>query len=407
MSSPLLAGFQTGFNAVSAWRERKENQAKIDKQVEAMKLATFQLGQGFDQDRADGVITDQEYNNRMSWGISISNEMMTNVKTLYDNARKMSKEELDMELGNLDSLYNIYKEADYKDPTELRALIGNFKSPKAKMQGEYYLSILEKQQETKLERFSTLKEFYAAHGEGAPYEYDDDGYLRPKYVGDSKMNEYQMKRKNVQDNPNLTEAEKARGIYKIDTGIDLGDGNDDNDDFTSPEGKRTLDLAFTTSFGYTTPDGTKIAGIIPSRLARQLSMGRKATDEEKEGVMYDWSLRKATTRKLGGKMAVQAVEDVLNQLFRETKPEEVVKDSVLDKAIKEINKLFGTEEPEEGKETKKVPPPAVSSDSKMALIPTLTDDELKKQANAAAQEDVNSELYRVLYEECKKRGLLQ
>lgn len=195
MSSPLLAGFNVGYNAVSAWRQRKEGQDKIDKQVEEMKANTFQLGQSFDKDRADGVITDQEYNDRMSWAITVGNEMMNNVKTLYGDARKMSKEELNMELKNLDSLYNLYVDADYQDLDGIKELVSGFKYEKARFQGESYIKVLEGrgQKESKAEMFKSFRECKEAYPNVEPKFDAKSGMYHPGSETEPKTYEFQAK----------------------------------------------------------------------------------------------------------------------------------------------------------------------------------------------------------------------
>ena len=397
------------------WGERRKEKKLIEDAQEEMKANAIKYATKFDAAYKDGIITPAERSDMVSYAQVLGDEFSKQWAAFDKGYVKMEEEQIKAGIEEIDSSLQLYLDFDIKDTTTLLENLEKIKSEtrydSVRAKADYAIRTIKQRTATpQVERYATLEEFHGKYKEGAAYEHDKEGYIVPKFVsgGGTTITDYQRKRKAIEENPNLSKAQKFRGLYKLDTGIDIGEVNDTEDDFTTAEGKRTLDLAFTTSFGYTTPDGTKIAGIVPSRLARQLSMGRKATEEEKEEVLYDWNLRKATTLKLGGKMAVKAVEDVLNQLFRETKPADVVTGSVLDKANKYIDKILGREgAPTEGTPQPEVIKPEIDINSKMALIPTLTNDELKKQANAAAQEDTSSELYAALYEECKKRGLIK
>ena len=413
----LAGGIESGFNMASRHLEskwKKDEEKKLKAEQEAMMESVGSYMKKVEDFGVDGFSVDegQELKVMFLAGGSLFQE---EVGKTHEAIQKGLREETAERLETL----KLYSESlGNSDPKNFKEYYDEvYSQVKGTKHEKYFVAYNNSKQKEfdakekarlKTEKYATLKEFHGVYKEGTPYEHDKEGYIMPKYLtqGGRDLTDYQRKRANIQSNVNLTEAEKARGIYKLDTGIDIGGVNDDNDDFTTAEGKRTMDLAFTIAFGYTAQDGTKIAGVIPSRLIRQLSMGRKATEKEKEEVLYDWSLRKATTLKLGGKMAVKAIEDIFEQLFREIKPEEIVKDSLLEQAGKYIDKLLDVDGTPTGETTPPKPvTPTVGLNSKMALIPSLTNDELKKQANAAAQEDINSELYAALYEECKKRGL--
>ena len=400
ITTAFQGGFQMGFNATSSWKKRKEDKEAIDKALQKEQQLSIELSQGFDRDRADGVITQQEYEDRLAYWIPFGNEYMDRVTKLYDKTRKMTKEQRDAEIEELNSFIEIAKDNDYKDVNAFKEATSGFKSEKAINQANYYMkSIEDSTEDPKLERYATLKEFQDIYGETAAYEYDEEGYIRPKYVApkDPKaMSDYQRKRQNIMSNKSITEDQRKAGIYKLDTGIDITP-NDDEGDFTTTEGKRTADFAFTQLFGYTTPDGIKIAGIVPANLARVLSLGRKATDAEVEEIKFDWEARKNVVRKMGGSMAVDAIDTILNQLFRETKPEDVISDSLQDKAIKYIEKVFGgTNVPDKTKEL-----PKVEYGSKTAMVPLMSKEEVKA---AMESTDINDPLYKELYDRAVKEG---
>jgi len=169
MSNAFSSGFATGYGITSDWKRRKEAKAKIDKATEEMTFNSMELAKGYDKDRADGVITEQEYGDRISWAITISNEMMNNVQTLYTNSRNMSKEQLDKELVELDSLYNIYAATDYQDLTEIKERVNGFKFEKARNQGNFYIDILKNRQpkQEEPEYFPNLPALKAKYGEKA------------------------------------------------------------------------------------------------------------------------------------------------------------------------------------------------------------------------------------------------
>lgn len=394
---------------VLQWKERKAAQKKIDDSAAEFKANSMELARRYDADRADGTITQEEYSDSVSWAIPLGNELSDRLDKLYKNFRGLTREQIDMELEDIDAFYNLSKDLDFSNMEQMRTFGTNLKQQKAKTQWDSILKSVEGRRAeptVELEKYPTLAEFQEKYGEEAPYEYDKEGFIRPKYkapVSPAAMTDYQRKRANIQASTTLSKEEKDRGIYKLDTGLDIRK-NDTESDFTTTEGKRTADFGLTQMFGYTTPDGIKIAGIVPARLATQLSLGRKATEAEKEAVMFDWNARKAVTQKMGGKMAVEYIEGILNQLFGEIRPEEVVPESALDKARKYIEKTFGGEEaPTEGVPTVTPKVPTVPAYGKEAMIPTMSKEELKK---ALETTDPSDPLYEALYNEAVKKGYI-
>lgn len=405
--------FATGFaqsisnlpSMVLQLKQRRKAEDEVKAAKEEFKLNSQKYTSAFDTAYKDGTITPVERSSMVALTMVLGAEFSEQWKEFDKTYLKMEDEQRKSGLEEINAALKMYTDFDPADPSAILETIqtiqDNTKSDSVRTRARIAMDSIRqqgaKQEET--EKYATLKEFQDTYGETAAYEYDKEGYIRPKYVApkDPKaMSDYQRKRQNIMSNKSITEDQRKAGIYKLDTGIDITP-NDDEGDFTTTEGKRTADFAFTQLFGYTTPDGIKIAGIVPANLARVLSLGRKATDAEVEEIKFDWEARKNVVRKMGGSMAVDAIDTILNQLFRETKPEDVISDSLQDKAIKYIEKVFGgTNVPDKTKEL-----PKVEYGSKTAMVPLMSKEEVKA---AMESTDINDPLYKELYDRAVKEG---
>ena len=409
----LAKGIQTGFSMgmqAKEWKWKKDQQKKIDDAKEKAALEFSQIGEKFQQAYADGTMSQQEYLDLSQFATSLGSEAYDIFQKMDKGVKAHNSSMVDTEVEELEALIEMCKATDTWDLAAFDDITKNYQSPKAIAQRDFLRQTIQARDlaatdESEVEKYATLEELQDKYGEDVAYEYDDEGYLRPKYVApkDPKaLSDYQRKRQNIMDNKNISETQRKIGIFKLDSGIDLTK-NDTNGDFTSTEGKRTADFAFTQLFGYTTPDGIKIAGIVPANLARVLSLGRKATEAEREQIMFDWKARKNVVRKMGGLMAVEAIESILDQLLRETKPDEVVEDTLLDKAQKYIEEIFGGTDVPEGVEAPESPeePPKMDYGSKSAQIPLMSKAEVKA---AMEKTDPSDPLYKELYDRAVKEG---
>lgn len=410
LGTGVQQGFSMGMQA-KEWKWKKDQQKKIDDAKEKAALEFGQMGEKFHQAYANGFMSQEEWIDISQFATSLGSEA-------YDMFIKMDKgikahdaSTIDAEVEELEALIELCKATDTWDLAAFDNITKNYQGKKAVAQRDFLRQTIQARDlagtdESKVEKYATLEEFQDKYDEDTPYEYDDEGYLRPKYVApkDPKaLSDYQRKRQNIMDNKNISEAQRKIGIFKLDSGIDLTK-NDDEGDFTTTEGKRTADFAFTQLFGYTTPDGIKIAGIVPANLARVLSLGRKATEAEVEQIMFDWKSRKNVVRKMGGLMAVEAIDTILDQLLRETKPEDVVEDTLLDKAKKYIEENYGGTDIPEGVEppkTETIETPKVDYGGKSAQIPLMSKAELKA---AMEKTDPSDPIYKEMYDRAVKEG---
>ena len=409
----IVSGFQTGWGMVDDLKKQKEAKDAITKSAEQYKTNMMSYANQMDTIWKDGTITDIEHRDTMGLVMTLGKDFVEQYNAVYKDYKTTNLETTKRQLEEVEAAYEIYADFDFQNPEEFKQALdlleSRTKSEDVKAKIDYIRKSIETRQpkeKLEVERYASLAEFQKVYGEEVAWEYDKEGYIRQKPttpITPAALTDYQRKRANIQASTTLSKEEKERGIYKLDTGLDI-DKNDTENDFTTTEGKRTADFGLTQMFGYTTPDGIKIAGIVPSRLATQLSLGRKATEAEKEVVMFDWNARKAVTQKMGGKMVVEYIEGILNQLFGETKPEDVVPESDIGKAIKYIKETLSGEEPpveEAPVETPVSETPTVPAYGKEALVPTMTKEEVRK---ALSETDPSDPLYAILYERAIKEG---
>ena len=195
ISTSFSSGFQMGYNATSSWKRRKEDKAAIDKVIEENKTNAMELARRYDMDRADGVITQKEYEDSLSYWIPLSNEWMDRATKLYDKSRSMTSEQLTAEIEELQSMYEIYKDTDYQDVGAMKELVSGFKFEKARFQGEAYIKALEGrgQEASKTETFNSFRECKEAYPNVEPKFDAKSGTFVPGDEIKTKTYEYQSK----------------------------------------------------------------------------------------------------------------------------------------------------------------------------------------------------------------------
>jgi len=414
----LSGGLQQGFGMAQQVKEMKwkrEEKAKAKKAQDdfALKIGDIQTQA---KQYAEGGWTGIEVQDFSALMHMESPEVQNYFKELNTAIADGDKKRVDEWHGLIKEFGDSLVDLDYEHMEKaLNDYGANLKQPDAIKYFETYkksrLISTEAQQKPQVERYASLEEFNKKYPVGTPFEHDKDGYVIPKYEKAptaKAKNEYQQKLAHIENNPKLTKEEKFRAIYKIDTGIDIGEPNDTEDDFTTTEGARTLTNSNNRLFGYPTDMG-RVGGIIPASLVRHFAMGRMPTEAEEESVMAEYNLQRNDIKDLLGTKSVEYMDSILDQFFRIKKQEEVVEGSLfgdaINKAKENINRVFGGEkEPTEETTSTPIETPTVSSGNKEALVPTMSKEEVKK---ALQNTDPADPLYKVLYDRAVKEGWIK
>ena len=409
----LTQGFQSGFSMATQARQLKEQRLEkeeLKKKKDALALVVGNI-EGKASEYSKGGWSNQEVGDFSALIHGSGVEIQGYFKGYLESIESGNKERIEEYKTLIDEFT---KGLDDLDLSDIQKAVDAF-SPNIKSEdGKKYLDVntnmkrsLAQKAKPKVEVFNNIEEFRVVHG-NVPFEYNDKGQLRLPPTA-AKLNEYQMKIRDIKDDKDLTDTEKKRGLYKIRTGLDIKVNNDE-DDYTTVEGKRTADFGKQELFGYTAQDGILVAGLIPSRLVRTLSLGKPATQEEQDSVMYNWNARKEAVAKLGGAMAVEYIENIIGQMFKITKEKEIPKGGLLEDFFNSVKGENVTETEIETNDTpataEEVLKPGLSVNQKLALMATLPDSELEKAALQAAEDDIKSVLYKALYDMCKERGLI-
>lgn len=165
------------------WKEKKAAQKKIDDAVEQFKIDSMELATRFDKARADGTITPQEYGNAMAWAIPLGKEMIGRVNDLYTNYQDMTPDQLKIELDNIDAMFKFSKELDFANLEEMKEFGNKLTQPDAKMQWNLVVKSIEgREKPEEPEVYKTVAEFQAKYGTETPYVFNATagGYI-PKF----------------------------------------------------------------------------------------------------------------------------------------------------------------------------------------------------------------------------------
>ncbi len=163
ITSAFQGGFQLGYQATSSWKQRKENKAKLDKEFELYQTNAKELANQFDTDRRNGGITQQEYEDGLSYWMPFGNEWVDRFSKLYDKSRKMSKEELGGEIEELKSFMEIARDNDYHDIDAFNEATSGFKSEKAINQANLYRKSISQPGKKQPETFTSKREAQEAY----------------------------------------------------------------------------------------------------------------------------------------------------------------------------------------------------------------------------------------------------
>lgn len=166
-----------GINLGLQWKERKEAKKKLDDAIEKLKLDSLTLAAKYDSDRADGSITQQEYSDALAWGLTVGDEMMGRVEKLYGNYRQFTKEEIDKELGEIDSFYKLSTDLDFTNIEEMKSFGSNLTQEKAITKWNLIIKSIESRgKTTQPEAFRTAEEARTAYPK-AKIKYTKEGYV--------------------------------------------------------------------------------------------------------------------------------------------------------------------------------------------------------------------------------------
>lgn len=419
-----------GINLGLQWKERKEAKKKIDDAVEKLKLDSLTLAAKYDSDRVDGSITQQEYSDALAWALTAGDEIMGRVEKLYGNYRQFTKEEVDKELGEIDSFYKLSADLDFTNIEEMKSFGSNLTQEKAITKWNLIIKSIEgRGKPIQPEAFRTAEEARAAYP-GAKIRYTKEGYVAefaepgvPEMPGITDYNSAANYLSKFKDAPAETFNKIKAGFQSKFPNIDMSSITQESlrePEKPTPEGeitageKRTYDMASSIMFGSSDwVTGISKPGIISTMISNKLNMGQPLTDEEKAEVRNNYNTIKET-------LPSEVISAVESQLKRYGIPLVEPTPTITPTPTPEPEPKKWWEFWKEGTKTVtpevtpevtpgitptagEIPTPKVPVAGKEALIPTMTKKELE---DAIRGLDPSDPLYKLIYDEAVKRGYI-
>jgi len=200
-SAGFASGFAQGFSKTFGLSlqhiAEKRKQDKIDNKAKEFKLQAMEYAKREDDQWADGVFTQEEHLSNVRWSIPFGAAMTEWVTEISGNARKMTMEELDATMEEMDAFIAMSEKLDFTNYDEMLDYRKNFKKfPKALIRYDAALkSIKAKLDEDEPEKMLTasqekLKETQRLHDTG---QIDDRTYIQsitgidPERISDDKL----------------------------------------------------------------------------------------------------------------------------------------------------------------------------------------------------------------------------
>jgi len=438
----FLKGLATGLQGLGTqigemkW-QKKENE-RIQKEKDDLAESVSIFNKKIEDYYADGTLSDDEKLQLNTAYLASAYNVQEVIKGSYDAVMKMDKDTVENNLAYLKSYRESWGDLDF-DLSTIPEIYDYYKGQMVGEKGKQMFiagdSLLKKQYEAKQEVVPE-KPKIGDYGTGLTYlkniinvspenwetakkglenkfgfDYSAITQEALREVGSEVYNLYNTPEEvmsNVKAPAGLTivpERDSKTGKYYAKFSKETAPTPTPEGEITAGE-KRSWDMASSVMFGSSDwVTGISKPGIISSMVSSKLNMGQPLTEEEKTEVRNNYNTIKETLpdeikniiesqlQRYGISLEAPAPAPIA--------PTPEPQPGVIQKGIDKVKGWLGMEGiPKAGE----IPTPKVSTEGKEALIPTMTNDELY---NALKGLDPSDPIYKALYDEAVKRGLIE